>query len=404
MDSIDSGSLSARRKRTRDQVVAILAQHSSGLTRASLSRMTGLSASAISDCVSSLRASGLVVESSSPLGNASGRGRRATVVSLVSDEGVVVGIDFGHAHVTAAAATTAGEVLHRAVDTLDVDHRPGPAMDLAAELARVCVERSGHAIGDVLGIAAGIPGPLDIRTQVVRPPTILADWVGLAPAAELARRLGHPVVIGNDADMGARGEQAYGAARGLEDFLYIKASHGIGAGIVIGGRPYRGATGMAGEIGHTQIPDAANWCRCGSRGCLETVVSSTTVRRQLAHVLATHEDTLDGSAVPPLSELSDNPAAARVLSEAGRTVGRVLAGLVNCLNPSAVVLGGELGAAGEPFAAGIRESVARYAQPASAQAAEVITGRLGAEAEVRGAIAAAVATTRLRLTGATARD
>ncbi|WP_141726378.1 winged helix-turn-helix transcriptional regulator, partial [Actinacidiphila rubida] len=100
MDSKDSGSLSARRKRTRDQVVAILAQHSSGLTRASLSRMTGLSASAISDCVSSLRSSGLVVESSSPLGNASGRGRRATVVSLVNDEGVVVGIDFGHAHVT----------------------------------------------------------------------------------------------------------------------------------------------------------------------------------------------------------------------------------------------------------------------------------------------------------------
>lgn len=399
MDSNDSASLSARRRRTRDQVIAILARHGGGLTRAGLSRMTGLSASAISDCVSSLIASGLVAESSSAPGLVAGRGRRATVISLVDQEGVVVGIDFGHAHVTAAAATTAGEVLHQCAGSLDVDHRPGPAMDLAAELARECVERAGRGIGDVLGIAAGIPGPLDIRTQVVRPPTILSDWVGLAPAAELARRLGHPVSIGNDADMGARGERAYGAARGLEDFLYIKASHGIGAGIVIGGRPYRGATGIAGEIGHTQIPDAANWCRCGSRGCLETVVSITTVRRQLAHVLATHVDTLDESAVPPLSELSDNPAAARVLTEAGRTVGRVLAGLVNCLNPSAVVLGGELGAAGEPFAAGIRESVARYAQPASAQAAEVITGQLGAQAEVRGAIAAAVTAARTRLTG-----
>ncbi|MBM9503471.1 ROK family protein [Actinacidiphila acididurans] len=398
MDSNDSASLSARRKRTRDQVVAILADHGNGLTRASLSRMTGLSASAISDCVSFLRASGLVVESSAP-GKASGRGRRATVISLVSDEGVVVGIDFGHSHVSAAAATTAGEVLHRCAAAIDVDHRPGPAMDLAAELARECLQRSGHTLDDVLGIAAGIPGPLDIRTQVVRPPTILADWVGLAPAAELERRLGHPVSIGNDADMGARGEQAYGAARGLEDFLYIKASHGIGAGIIVGGRPYRGATGIAGEIGHTQIPGAGNWCRCGSRGCLETVVSVTTVRRQLAHVLATHEDSLDDSAVPPLAELSDNPAAARVLSEAGRTVGRVLAGLVNCLNPSALVLGGELGAGNEPFAAGIRESVARYAQPASAQAAEVRTGRLGAEAEVRGAIAAAIAATRIQLTG-----
>ncbi|MFG1809660.1 ROK family protein [Streptomyces sp. NPDC049040] len=398
MDGIDSASLSARRKRTRDQVLAILAQHGSGLTRADLSRVTGLSASAISDCVSSLRSSGLVSESPSRAGSATGRGRRATVVSLVDDEGLVVGIDFGHAHVTAAVATTGGEVLEQRTDVLDVDHRPGPVMDVAAGLARNCVERSGHTMDEVLGIAAGIPGPLDIRTQVVRPPTILSDWVGLAPAAELARRLGHPVSIGNDADMGARGEQAYGAAHGLDDFLYIKASHGIGAGIVIGGRPYRGATGIAGEIGHTQIPDAVNWCRCGSRGCLETVVSITTVRRQLAHVLATHQTTLDESAIPPLSELSDNPAAARVLTEAGRTVGRVLADLVNCLNPAALVLGGELGSAGEPFAAGIRESVARYAQPASAQAAEVITGQLGAEAEVRGAVAAAVAAARLRLT------
>ncbi|MEC3993185.1 ROK family transcriptional regulator [Actinacidiphila sp. DG2A-62] len=399
MDGIDSASLSARRRRTRDQVLAILAQHSSGLTRASLSRMTGLSASAISDCVSSLRSSGLVAESPAP-GSATGRGRRATVVSLVGDEGVVVGIDFGHAHVTVAAATTGGEVLARRTETLDVDHRPSAVLDVAAGLTRECVRAGGHTMEEVRGIGAGIPGPLDIRTHVVRPPTILADWVGLAPADELARRLGHPVAIGNDADMGALGEQAYGAARGLEDFLYVKASHGIGAGIVIGGRPYRGATGIAGEIGHTQLPDAVNWCRCGSRGCLETVVSITTVRQQLAHVLATHQQTLDEHEVPPLSEVADNPAAARVLAEAGRTVGRVLADLVNCLNPSAVVLGGELGAAGEPFAAGIRESVARYAQPASAQAAEVVTGRLGADAEVRGAIATAVAATQLRMTGA----
>lgn len=398
MDSKDSASVSARRKRTRDQVLAVLAQHSGGLTRASLSRMTGLSASAISDCVSSLRSSGLVVESAPQMGNASGRGRRATVISLATDEGVVVGMDLGHSHVTAAAATTTGEVLEWRTDVLDVDHHPGPVLDAAAEMARQCVQRSGHTMNDVLGIAAGIPGPLDIRTQVVRSPTILSDWVGLAPAAELGKRLGHAVSIGNDADMGARGEQVYGAGRGLDDFLYIKASHGIGAGIVLGGCTYRGSTGIAGEIGHTQIPDATNWCRCGSRGCLETVVSITTVRRQLAHVLATHQATLDESAVPPLAQLSDNPAAARVLTEAGRTVGRVLADLVNCLNPSALILGGELGAAGEPFATGIRESITRYAQPASAQAASVLTGRLGAEAEIRGAIAAAIAAARQRWT------
>jgi predicted NBD/HSP70 family sugar kinase len=394
MDGNDSASVSARRQRTRDQVLAILAEHNSGLTRAGLSRMTGLSSSAISDCVASLLSSGIVIESPPQTGNLSGRGRRATVISLATDHGIVVGIDLGHSHVTTAVATTTGEILEQRTDVLDVDHHPGLALDAAAELTRQCVQRSGHTMEDVLGIAAGIPGPLDIRTQVVRSPTILSDWVGLAPAAELGNRLGHTVSIGNDADMGARGEQAYGAGRGLDDFLYIKASHGIGAGLVLGGRTYPGSTGIAGEIGHTQIPDATNWCRCGSRGCLETVVSITTVRRQLAHVLATHETTLDENAVPPLARLSDNPAAARVLTEAGRTVGRVLADLVNCLNPSAVILGGELGAAGESYATGIRESITRYAQPASAQAAGVLTGHLEAEAEIRGAIATAIAAAR----------
>ncbi|MEU6849616.1 ROK family protein [Actinacidiphila alni] len=395
--------LSARRRRTRDQVLAILAEHGGGMTRSGLSRATGLSASAISDCVASLRKSGLIVEAEADLGRVSGRGRRATVISLAGDDGIVVGIDLGHAHVTAAVARTDGVILDRRTELLDVDHHPGPVLDAAAALVRACVRDSGHGMDEVLAIAAGIPGPLDIRTQVVRSPTILSDWVGLAPAEEFARRLGHPVTVGNDADMGAHGERTYGAARGLDDFLYVKASHGIGAGVVLGGRTYRGATGIAGEIGHTQLPDAADWCRCGSRGCLETVVSISTVRRRLAHVLASRASgPEEESGLPPLAGLGHDPAAARVLADAGRTVGRVLADLVNCLNPAALVLGGELGAAGEPFAAGIRESVARYAQPASARAAEVITGGLGADAEVRGAVATAVETVRTHRAGTAA--
>jgi predicted NBD/HSP70 family sugar kinase len=379
---------SARRERTRRQLVDILRQHTT-LTRADLSRLSGLSASAISDSVASLVSDGLVVEAATADHAAAGRGRRAVLLSLSRPSGIVVGIDLGHAHIAAAVATTAGEVLVECRDELDVDHRPGQALDLAAALARQALEQSGHAIGDVHGIAAGIPGPLDVRTEVVRAPTILSDWIGLAPAAELSDRLGHPVVIGNDADMGARGERAYGAARGLNDFLYIKASHGIGAGIVLGGNTYCGATGIAGEIGHTHLAGATSWCRCGNRGCLETVVSITAVRQQLAHVLPNHS-AADERAVPPLAELARDAAASRVITDAGRTVGRVLADLVNCLNPAALVLGGELSTAGEPFAAGVRESVQRYAQPASAQAADVVLGGLGLRAELLGAVATAV--------------
>src|SRR5919197_5658293 len=190
--------------------------------------------------------------------------------------------------------------------------------------------------------------------------------------------------------MGALGEQRFGAARGLDNFLYIKASHGIGAGIVIGGSIYRGATGIAGEIGHIQVVGATELCRCGSRGCVETLASVGVVRQQLAHVLSKSAAPLTEADVPPLADLAGNSAATRVIADAGRTIGRVAADLVTCLNPSAIVVGGELGAAGEPFIAGIRESIDRHAQPASAHAVQVIGGQLGARAELLGTIAAAL--------------
>lgn len=388
-----TSSVSARRKRTRDQVLETLTRAGGGLTRAELGARTGLSASAVSDCVHSLRADGLVVEHVGDAAAGSRRGRRPTVISLAGNDGVVVGIDLGHEHVTAAVATMAGAILSQCTETLDVDRQPVQALDAAAALTFQAVRHAGASMSDVLGIAAGVPGPIGIRPRLVTSPTILSAWAGIAPADELADRLGQTVVVGNDADLGARGEHAYGAARGIDDFVYVKASHGIGAGIVLDGRTYHGSTGIAGEIGHTQIPEATNWCRCGSRGCLETVVSITAVRQQLVHVLTSGQPPADGDTVlPRLADLAENPAVTRVLTDSGRIMGRVLADLVNCLNPAALVLGGELGAWGEPFAEGVRESVARYAQPASAQAARVLTAQLGPDAELRGAIATAVAT------------
>jgi predicted NBD/HSP70 family sugar kinase len=189
--------------------------------------------------------------------------------------------------------------------------------------------------------------------------------------------------------MGAIGEYRFGSGRGLDNLLYVKVSHGIGAGIVIGGAIYHGATGIAGEIGHIQVIGAAELCRCGSRGCLETLVSVGIVRRHLAHVLTTSAAPLTEADVPPLADLTDNSAAARVIADAGRTVGRVVADLVTCLNPAAVIVGGELGAAGAPFVGGVRESIDRHAQPASANAAQVRAAQLGARAELLGTVAAA---------------
>lgn len=376
---------SRRRERTRRLLLREV-RGRGAVSRAGLESATGLSRSAVAAAVADLLAAGLIGEEQASAGQPGGRGRRAALLHPARPAGYVAGIDFGHMHVRVAVADTRGQVVAEDAQTIDVDKNAATALDEAARLVAALLARASVRDADLLAVAAGIPAPLDRRRQVVISPTILSSWIDFAPAVELGRRLGREVLIRNDADMGAIGEKRFGSARGYADFLYIKASHGIGASIVIDGRCYPGSRGFAGEIGHTRISGALNHCRCGNRGCLESVISVPEVRRQLA---STH---LRGGphGEPPLADVARDPVGSRVLADAGRMVGRVVADGCNWFNPEAVILGGELGVCGPPFAEGVRESVDRYAQPATAQAASVGIAGLGSRAEVMGAIATAI--------------
>jgi len=375
---------SPRRQRTRQLLLGVIRERT-GVTRVELSRMTGLSRSATAEAVQDLLSHGLVAERRTD--PAAGRGRPSTLLFPNAPDGFVGAIDFGHSHVFAAVAETSGRILAEHCQSIDVDHRATDALDTAAGLLARGLDEAGLAASDLSSVAAGIPCPLDGSTGVVRSPTILAAWVDLNPARELEARVGRRVGVDNDANMGARGEQRFGAARGCRNFIYVKASHGIGAGLVLNGETYRGTLGIAGEIGHTQLPEVATLCRCGNRGCLETVVSITEVRRQLALVRSPSSDRDEAS----LADLGRDPAASRVIVAAGRTLGRVLADMCNALNPDAIIVGGELSAAGEPLLAGIRESIDRYAQPAAADAVRIHAAELGLRAELMGAVATALA-------------
>jgi predicted NBD/HSP70 family sugar kinase len=263
-----------------------------------------------------------------------------------------------------------------------VDRQGTAALDCAGELLTLVFERAGVSRHEVRAAAAGIPAPLNSRTNRVGSPTILASWVDLDPCEELRRRTGLTFTLGNDAAFGALGEMTYGAARDFSDFIYVKASNGIGAALVLNGRLYRGAQGMAGEIGHTQIDPTGAWCRCGNRGCLEATVSIDVVRRQLEPL-----------GLDPLDpEDMEHPVATKVLAESGRTVGVVIANLCNTLNPEAVILGGDLSSTGAHFTGGVRDSVRHLAQPGPAVDTAVIPTSLQGRAELLGAVAAAAAT------------
>lgn len=373
-----------RRRSTRDELFELIRRHGQ-MTRPGLSELTGIPRSTVNQSLEQLFREGRIVEVEDARQSSGGRGRPATVVRAVAPGSAVAGIDFGHHHVNVAIGDAYGDPVAEESMSLDVDLHADQALDVATQL--LAGLRRRHGVDELSAVVAGVPGPLDVVHGRVCSPTILSGWVGRAPAEELRERLGVPVHAENDAVLGAYGELLRGAGRGVPDFLYVKASHGIGAGIVIGGQPYRGGTGLAGEIGHTRLPGRTELCRCGNRGCLEAVVSVPSVRAQIAHTRPGEDP-----ATVDLADLAADPIATRILHTAGRTLGEALADLANLLNPTAMVIGGELGATDGPLVDGVAAAIRLHAQPATADALRVLPAALGTRAELVGALQLAAVT------------
>ncbi len=348
--------------------------------------MTGLSRSAIAEAVQDLLDDGLILEDVLPAGGkGAGRGRPSALLVPTTEAGLVVAIDFGHAHVAVAVADTTGVVLAEQRIPLEVDHQPEAALDTACGIVTRLLGHCRRPIEDVRTVAAGIPAPIDVRTHRVRPHTVLQAWSDTDPVAELQERLECRVIAANDAEMGAQGELRFGAARGLRDFVYVKASEGIGASLVLDGSVYRGASGMVGEIGHIRLSEQGGmWCRCGNRGCLETVLSTNVIEHRFREIAPRDIDP-----VHPLRDCVTDPVISAFVLEAGRTLGRVLADLCNWLDPTGIVIAGVLGTAGQPVIDGVRESIGRYTSPLLGGAMEIRTAELGLRSELMGAVAAA---------------
>lgn len=367
------------RNRTREDIYGHI-RAAGKLTRSSLVEMTGLSPSTVGHAVSWLLAEGRIMETEMQgKGPGSGSGRPATMLQVAPSDIPIAAIDFGHSHIRVAVGSGSGEIIDESHIQLDVDLLALESLDLAAKSLDGL--RRQHGMTTFGAVVAGTPGPVDPLNGVVRYPTILSSWVGIAPKQELERRLGTVVHIENDATMGALGELRHGIGRSHKDFLYVKASHGIGAGLVISGQVYRGATGLAGEIGHTLLVGRSELCRCGNRGCLEAVVAVGPLREQILH---SHPYSPAGETFEFTD--FDDQITDRILNEAGRTLGRVLADLCNLLNPTALIIGGQLGTSTPALVEGVRASVMRYAQPATAAAIEVAPAALGARAELVGAL------------------
>ncbi|MDP9294343.1 MAG: ROK family transcriptional regulator [Actinomycetota bacterium] len=385
--SARSGSLESLRELNRLRVVEALRERGTA-SRAEIARHTGLSRSTVSSLVADLQAHGLVVDHRDGESLPSmPTGRPPTLLALDRSAGAALGIDFGHDRIHAAVSDLSRTILAESVREQDVDNCAVEALDLAAVMVGDLLDEVGLARGDVIGVGMALSGPIDHARGAVHETSILPGWAGLAVGAEMSRRIGGlPVHLDNDANLGALAEVTLGAGREARNALYVMISAGIGAGLIVDGRPYRGRRGMAGEIGHVLVDETGPICRCGNRGCLETYASGPALVELLR---SSRGEELTVAEMVRLAREGD-AGCQRAIGDAGRILGRVVAAVCNVFNPEMVVVGGDLGEAGDLLLDPMREAVDRYAIAPAAADAQVVAGELGERAQVLGALALAI--------------
>jgi predicted NBD/HSP70 family sugar kinase len=353
------------------------------VSRAQLAADTALSRATVSSVIDELENAGLVLDDGPQSGEQTANiGRRPGLVRLNRRAGTALGVDFGKRHLRVAVADLGHRILAQRSQELDSAHDAEQGLDEAVRLVAEVLEEAGVERTSVVGVGLGLPGPINQRTGELGSSTILPGWVGVRAQAAMAARVGMVVHVDNDANLGALGEWTWGAARGATNVAYLKASTGIGTGLIIDGKPFHGSGGTAGEIGHTIVDPDGPVCRCGNRGCLETKVGALALIELLRPALGelTVGDMIERGR-------SGDQGCRRVLADAGAAIGAAAANLCNLLNPERIVVGGELGAAGELLLDPLRDGVRRAAIPSAAADVEVVQGELGERAEVLGALA-----------------
>ncbi len=247
------------------------------------------------------------------------------------------------------------------------------------------MDNSAHSVAELRAVSIGLPAPIDRVSGQVGSEGILPGWRGVPVASAMEDALGARVLLDNTANLAALGEAKFGALQGVSTGVFIKASYGVGAGIIIGGEIFRGSAGTAGEIGHVTIDEDGPVCRCGNRGCLDTFVGSQAVLAALrgSHGALTFRDVIHRA-------LDGDVGCRRVLEDSGRHIGVAVAGVVNLLNPEVVCLGGQVARVGEIILQPMREAIERCAIPSAAASVDVRVGSLPPEdADVLGGLALA---------------
>ncbi len=367
-----------------------------GISRAGLASRLGISRAAITTIVKDLLEQEIIQEGR--LRN-EGAGRPPIMLQINPQRGYVLGVDMGATHLRLTLANLGARVLQEEEQPFDVTL--GPEASLEALNARIAalLAQTGIPIEQVAAIGLGVPGPVRSQEGMVLAPPIMPGWDRYPIREALETRWQRPVVLNNDAELGALGEWAYGAGRDSQNVAFIKIGTGIGAGFILDNRIYQGANGSAGEIGHITVEEDGPQCLCGNYGCLEALAGGRAIADQartlalrglspqLAHFSSPDEITAQAVAI---AARKGDLAAQRIFNRAGKYIGIGIASLVNLFNPEIVIVGGGVAQVGDMLMEPIRQTVRQRALTASTRNLRLSTALLGRRSSSMGAVVQAV--------------
>ena len=363
-------------------------------SRLEIAHATGLSRAVVAQRVGELIDRGLLSERGT---EPSTGGRPARRLRFEHGSGTVLVADLGATSIDVALTDLAGTILVHRAEPADVSAGPEIILGRVEALFDEILGADGP-IAPVWGIGIGVPGPVEFGTGHPVAPPIMPGWDQYPVRERFAARYNVPVWVDNDVNVMALGEWRQGVARGHANVVFVKLGTGIGAGLISDGLLHRGAQGSAGDVGHIQVSDdPASVCRCGNIGCLEALAGGAALARdataaarqgrslRLAEIL----QATGGVGAPDVAAAAahGDPVSVELLQRAGRRIGSMLASVVNFFNPSLIVIGGGVAAAGDLLLASIRQTVYARSLPLATRDLLVQRSSLGPAGGVIGAAA-----------------
>lgn len=365
------------------------------ISRAEITNITGWSKAKTSQEIRSLVDKGYLVEIGE---GASQGGRRPRLLRVNDNLGYLVGLDIGASSIDMALADVGGNILQRCSEPADARRPPDVFLARCSELILDMAASQGCRPDQILGIGVGVPGPVDFSRGVLVAPPLMPGWENFSIREFFQRTFPAAyVIVDNDVNIMALGEQRAGDGVGVDHFFFIKIGTGIGCGIVSNGKMHRGSQGGAGDIGHICVDKSGPVCLCGNTGCLEAMAAGPAITERAMQAAQSGASPLlrkmleaNGGELRPehvnTACREGDKAALETIRASGQMIGDVLAGLVNFFNPSHIFIGGGITNFGNHLLVAIRRAVLRRSLPLATTHLAINFSRMGSEAGVTGAI------------------